>query len=97
MGKLRDALLREAEEDARKAAREIVSAPAEGGAFSRALRQDATSDDRARQHREIVTALRTNPELVSSWAAERAFRNAHPWIPDSTMSSLINEARGRAK
>ena len=103
MGKLRDALIREAQEDNRRVLRQIVGPTTDhqmvgaGSAFSRACAASGR-DLINRQKAAAIDALIANPELIATPAAEFAFREDFKTsIPDSDMGALIDEFKARRR
>jgi hypothetical protein len=93
MGKLRDALLREFQEDSQKEVEQLVSEDAErpfGGAFARAC-AESKADLGARQLREARAQLKDNPGCIETAGGQAAFRRAYSSVPGDRLSALFRE------
>lgn len=94
MGKLRDALLREAEEDGKKQLTEIVGQNNEErrGRFSEACQQSGANLARS-EFAKAQSDLRSNPGSIRTPQGEHEFRQAYPAVPASWLDALIREHR----
>ena len=96
MGKLKDQLIRELEQDSQRAASEIVAfdesdRPRAGG-FSRAC-ETSRRETVTRLLESARRELRSRPGCISTRQAERAFRNDYSAVPTSELDSIIREFR----
>jgi hypothetical protein len=94
MGKLRDALLRELEEDNQKDVERLVAEDAPdkpfGGAFARAC-AESKADVVATQLREARDQLKDNPGCIETASGQAAFRRAYSSVPGDRLSALFRE------
>jgi hypothetical protein len=96
VGKLKDQLIRELEQDSQRAASEIVafdeSDRPRSGAFSRAC-ETSGRETIKRLMESARRELRSRPGCISTLAAERAFRTDYSAVPTSELDAIIREFR----
>jgi len=95
MGRLRDQLLREAEEDNRAAARELVGTPSRPDClvgFAAAV-ADSGENLRRQQLDAAINELTANPHCIDRQQAERNFRATYAAVPSDQLDAIIRKAR----